>query len=88
MKLNLGHGKPADKGCLVEMRDSGQSIPISAKPEPVELTHTGRTGWHTFVWTIQHSSIEQLAGLFRLDSKMAVTVKLVDSRPVTNAPIA
>ena len=88
MKFKLGHWKPSDKGYIVEMRNSGQSIAISAKSKPIELTHTWGTGRHTFVWTIQYSRAEQLAVLFCLDREMTVTVALMDRRPVTDAPIA
>src|ERR1700757_3884317 len=86
MKFELGHWKPSNEGYVVEMRDPGQGIAISAKAEPIKFTHPGRTSGYTLVGTIQYPGVEQPAVLFRLDREMAVTIKLVDSRPVTNTP--
>ena len=87
MELEFGHRKAADECDVVEVGDSGHRVAIGAETESVEFADTGRTGRRSLVRAVQNASVQQLAVLFRLDRKVAVTIELIDRGPVADAPV-
>jgi hypothetical protein len=87
MELKLGHRKTSDECDVVEMGNSRHGIAISAETESVEFADARRTGRCSLIRAVENSSAQQLAVPFRLDRKVAVTIELIDRRPVADAPV-
>jgi len=87
MELELSDRKAADERDVVKVGNSSHRIAIGAEAKSVELTCTGRTARDPLIGSVQHASGEQSAVLLCLDREMAVAVKLMDSRPVADAPV-
>ena len=87
MEFELGDGKAAGEGHVVEMRHARHGIAIGAETEAVEFSRARRAGRHALIGAVQHARVQQLAVALGLDGKMAIAVELMDGGAAAQAPI-